>query len=41
VAVAGSARYFTLGEAGVLDCELSAEPGTLAEVAADSCTTGP
>lgn len=39
VPVTGSARYFELGEAGVLDCGKPAEPGTLAEAAAESCTT--
>ena len=39
VPVTGSARYFTLGEAGVLDCNKAAEPGTLAEAAADFCAT--
>ena len=39
VAVTGSARYFTLGEAGVLDCAKPAEPGTLAEAATEFCTT--
>jgi hypothetical protein len=39
VPVTGSARYFTLGEAGVLDCDKPAEPGTLAEAAADFCAT--
>ena len=37
VPVTGSARYFDLGEAGVLDCGKAAEPGTLAEAAADFC----
>ena len=39
VTVTGSARYFTLGEAGVLDCAKPAEPGTLAEAATEFCTT--
>jgi hypothetical protein len=39
VPVTGSARYFELGEAGVLDCGKPAEPGTLAEAAAESCTS--
>jgi hypothetical protein len=39
VPVTGSARYFTLGEAGVLDCDKPAEPGTLAEAATEFCTT--
>ena len=37
VPVTGSARYFDLGEAGVLDCAKPAEPGTLADAAADFC----
>ncbi len=39
VPVTGSARYFDLGEAGVVDCGKPAEPGTLAEAAAESCAT--
>jgi hypothetical protein len=35
--VTGSARYFDLGEAGILDCGKPTEPGTLAEAAAESC----
>lgn len=40
VPVAGSARYFGPGEAGLLDCDEAgdAEPGTLAAIAAESCT---
>jgi hypothetical protein len=36
--VTGAARYFTRGEAGVLDCSEPAGPGTLAAVAAEFCT---
>ena len=39
VTVTGSARYFTLGEAGVLDCDKPTQPGTLTAAAADLCTT--
>lgn len=41
VPVMGSARYFGPGEAGLLDCGVAggAEPGTLAEAAAEACTT--
>lgn len=39
VRVTGSARYFTLGEAGLLRCGKPAEPGTLAEAAAEFCAT--
>lgn len=38
VPVTGSARYFDLGEAGVLDCGKPAKPGRLAQEAAESCT---
>jgi hypothetical protein len=37
--VTGSARYFELGEAGVLDCGKPTEPDTLAEAAAPFCAT--
>jgi hypothetical protein len=37
--VTGTARYFTLGEAGILYCDKPAEPGTLAEAAVDFCAT--
>jgi hypothetical protein len=39
VPVTGSARYFTLGEAGVLDCDQPADPGTMAEAATEFCAT--
>ena len=35
----GSARYFELGEVGVLDCGQPPEPDTLAEAAAPFCAT--
>lgn len=40
VPVTGSARYFGLAEAGLLDCgtTVSAEPGSVAELAAEICT---
>lgn len=40
VPVTGSARYFGLAEAGLLDCgtSVSVEPGILAELAAEACT---
>lgn len=40
VPVTGSARYFDLPEAGALDCDRRAEPGTLAAAAATFCSTG-